>query len=346
MRSPVCLTDLVGTVWDFWGSSGSFSFGKSLGRSWYPSLSFVPPVNNDGIIGFQQENSYYSQCSIYPPSSTTISSYWVTPQHTNKTLSSDHGAPTYTPNPPMHSVTGTPHLHPPLLAELPHPPLTASIKTHPFSPVPFSMLCKSSLEAHRLNNISNYRGDCFGWITYCIWCIAASKLPFWRLQTLQFSLLMTAFAHRGQLHVIKGKRTPPTTKFYSLLEKSPHCCQKHVAIKAVNGEIFKQKGAHILSCARGNVWSNTSELTLVVWMNPGSVHSKLDEDGNIVTKAHPLHHMQREEIWARPFFGRGIETAAELCRAPLSGTDQRCLTLTHTCGDTARHTGFNVDIWP
>lgn len=73
-----------------------------------PLFVCCPLVDNDRIIGVQQENSHYSQCFIHPPSSTTISSYWVTPQHTNKTLSSNHQAPTYTPNPPTHSVTGTP----------------------------------------------------------------------------------------------------------------------------------------------------------------------------------------------------------------------------------------------
>lgn len=76
-----------------------------------------------------------------------------------------------------------------------------------------------------------------------------------------------------------------------------------------------------LSCKRSE-WSNTSELTLVVWVNPRSVHSKLDEDGNIVAKAHPLHHMKGEEIWARSFSGWGVEIAAELCRAPHSGAGQ------------------------
>lgn len=76
-----------------------------------------------------------------------------------------------------------------------------------------------------------------------------------------------------------------------------------------------------LSCKRSE-WSNTSELTLVVWVNPRSVHSKLDEDGNIVAKAHPLHHMKGEEIWACSFSGWGVKIAAELCRAPHSGAGQ------------------------
>lgn len=68
-----------------------------------------------------------------------------------------------------------------------------------------------------------------------------------------------------------------------------------------------------------NVWFNTLELTLVVWVNPRSVHSKFDEDGNIVAKANPLHHVKREQIWARSFCGWRVEIAAELCRAPHSG---------------------------
>lgn len=58
-----------------------------------PLFVFCPLLDNDGIIGLQQENSHYSQCFIHAPSSTTISFYWVTPQHTNKTLSSDQQAP-------------------------------------------------------------------------------------------------------------------------------------------------------------------------------------------------------------------------------------------------------------
>lgn len=75
---------------------------------------------------------------------------------------------------------------------------------------------------------------------------------------------------------------------------------------------------------------NTAELTFIVRMNPRSIHSKFDEDWNIVTKAHPLHHMEGEEIWACSLSGWGVEIAAELCRAPDSGMSQRCLTLTHT----------------
>lgn len=113
----------------FWGVLVLLLALAKQGEVVIPLFVFCPLLDNARIIGFQQEKSHYSQCFIHPPSSTTISPYWVTPQHTNKTLSSDHQAPTYTTNPPMHSVTGTPLL----IAQLPHPPLTASIKTHPFS---------------------------------------------------------------------------------------------------------------------------------------------------------------------------------------------------------------------
>lgn len=118
-----------------------------------PLFVCCPVADNNRIIVVQQENSHYSQCFIHPPSSTTISPYWVTPQHTNKTLSSDHQAPTYTPNLPVHSVIGTPFF----LPQLPHPPLTASINA--FSPFPFSLQYNCILETHKLNTSSNYR-DC------------------------------------------------------------------------------------------------------------------------------------------------------------------------------------------
>lgn len=68
-------------------------------------------------------------------------------------------------------------------------------------------------------------------------------------------------------------------------------------------------------------------------MNTRSIHSKFDEDGNVETEAHPLHHMQRKDVWGGGFFGCRSETAAQLCRAPLSGTNQWCHTLRHTCKD-------------
>lgn len=136
-----------------------------------PLFVFCSLVDNDRIIGLQQENSHYSLCFILPPSSTTISPYWVTPQHTNKTLSSDHQAPTYTLNPPMYRVTGTPLF----LLSYPTPLLTASIKTHPFSPFPFSLHYCYRWETHRLNTRSNYR-DCV-LVGLPIWGIVSSKLP-------------------------------------------------------------------------------------------------------------------------------------------------------------------------
>lgn len=63
-------------------------------------------------------------------------------------------------------------------------------------------------------------------------------------------------------------------------------------------------------------------LTLVVWMNTRSIHSKFNKDGNVVTKSHPLHHMQRKEVWGGFSFGSRIETTAQLCGAPLSGLNQ------------------------
>lgn len=140
--------------WPSWDSMGFLGFWWSLwlqqskGRSWYPSLSFVLPGDNDGIIGFQQENSYYSRCSIHPPSRTTISPYWVTPQHTNKTLSSNHQAPTYTPNPPMYGVAGAPAASSPrLLAQPPHPPRAAPPLKHSHSrPSPFLCSAKAALK--------------------------------------------------------------------------------------------------------------------------------------------------------------------------------------------------------
>lgn len=117
MTFPKHFTDLVGTVWYFWGPSGPVSFGKA--KEYCDTslcLCFCLLVDNDMIKGLQQEKSYYSQCFIHPPSSTTISSYWVTPQNTNKTLSSDHQAPTYTPNPTALLVS------PFLLLNYPNPP--------------------------------------------------------------------------------------------------------------------------------------------------------------------------------------------------------------------------------
>lgn len=73
-------------------------------------------VDNDWIMGLQQENSHYTRGFVHPPSSKAISFYWVTPPHTNKTLSTNNRAPTYTSNPPVSSVTGVP-----LLPQLPHP---------------------------------------------------------------------------------------------------------------------------------------------------------------------------------------------------------------------------------
>lgn len=145
--------------WPSWDSAGfgvpqwSCRLWKRNGRLWYPSFVFWAPADNDGIIGLPaRKNSHYSQCFMHPPSSTTISSYWVTLQHTNKTLSAHNQAPTYTPNPPVSSVPGMPL--PPFSSPL-HPSLTVA-HSHP-SPL---SCCTSACWKHRLNtcNYSALRG--------------------------------------------------------------------------------------------------------------------------------------------------------------------------------------------
>lgn len=115
-KFPEYFSDLVGTVRDFLCPRSPVGFGIARGGCDTP-LCLCLLVDNARIIGLQQENSHYSQCFIHPPSSTTISPYWVTPRHTNKTLSPDHQAPTYSPNPSR----ARRYWYPLFLAELPYP---------------------------------------------------------------------------------------------------------------------------------------------------------------------------------------------------------------------------------
>lgn len=54
-------------------------------------------------------------------------------------------------------------------------------------------------------------------------------------------------------------------------------------------------------------------------MNTWGVHAKFDEDGDVKSKAHPFHHMQREEFRGGRFFGYAPKITVQFYRAPLSG---------------------------
>lgn len=83
-------------------------------------------------------------------------------------------------------------------------------------------------------------------------------------------------------------------------------------------------------------------LTLIVRMNTRSVHSKFDEDGDVVTKTHPLHNMKWEQVWGGVFFGSAgrCETTAQLCRGPHSGPNQGRQTLRRTWKDDSVSSGL------
>lgn len=174
MRGGICgsfsvyFSDLVGTVWDLGCPSSPVSFGKAR-RGCDTPLCLLSSGRQWRDYRAPARNSHYSQCFIHPPSSTTISPYWVTPQHTNKTLSSDHQAPTYTPNPPHCTALLVPLF---LLLSYPAPPFTASMKTDAFLLFPFSPHYSCSLETHRLN-----MGICV-WMHYLFGLFFHSNLPY------------------------------------------------------------------------------------------------------------------------------------------------------------------------